>query len=55
MVPVPCPARMAALVGLLRLTKKVRLGWALVLPSTGTRMVPLLWPAAMVSVPEVAV
>ena len=53
--PVPWLRRRLALMGLLRLRTKVRLAWAMMLPSTGTLMVALVWPAGMVSVPEVKV
>ena len=54
MVPTPWPSAMTPLFGLLRLTKKVSFGSASRSPFTSTVIVPLVWPAGIVSVPEAA-
>ena len=54
MVPTPWPSAMVALVGLLRLTKKVSFGSPRRSPLTGTVMVLLVSPGAKVSVPHAA-
>ena len=54
MVPTPWPSAMVALVGLLRLTTKVSFGSARRSPLTSTVIVPVVWPAGIVSVPEAA-
>ena len=54
MVPTPWPSAMVALVGLLRLTTKVSFGSGRRSPLTSTVIVPVVWPAGIVSVPEAA-
>ena len=48
------PSQIVALVGALRLTAKVSLASASRSPLTSTVIVPVVWPAGIVSVPEVA-
>jgi hypothetical protein len=55
MVPIPWPSAITALVALLRLTKKVSFGSPRRSPLTSTVIVPLVWPAGIVSVPAAAV
>ena len=54
-VPRPWPSRIVALPGLDRFTTNVSSGSTVVSPMTGTVIVPVVAPAAMVSVPLVAV
>src|SRR5688572_31467309 len=54
MVPVAVPRRMAALLGLLKLTVNERVGWAVRLPSTSTLTDFEVSPGAKVSTPLAA-
>jgi hypothetical protein len=54
MVPIPWPSAMIAFVAPLRLTTNVSFGSASRSPLTITVIVPVVWPAGIVNVPEAA-